>query len=104
VSTRIDFERSGGFAGIPLRASLSTQDLPPEQQREFEELIEASHFFELAPAIHSDHPGADRFQYRISVDSGQRSHTVVVDEAAITPGLRALVSWLQAWRKSHPQK
>ena len=37
---RIEFERSGGFAGISLKTSVDSRELPPDEAREFDELLD----------------------------------------------------------------
>ena len=59
------------------------------------DLVEAAHFFEQPAVLRSSVPGADRFQYRISVETGQLKHTVQVDEAAVPHQLQPLIAWLK---------
>ncbi|PKO22614.1 MAG: hypothetical protein CVU38_08495 [Chloroflexi bacterium HGW-Chloroflexi-1] len=88
---RITFERSGGFAGMRLRATVQTAALPAEEAREIEALVAAADFFNLPPILSAPRPGADRFQYEITVEDGARSHTVRVDEAAVPATLQPLL-------------
>jgi hypothetical protein len=92
---RIDFERSGGFAGISRTYSFSSDQMPAEEGRKVADLVEASGFFGLPPVIHATEPGADRFQYKITVESEQGSHTVQVDEGAVPSGLQPVISWMK---------
>lgn len=92
---KIRFERSGGFAGIPLQRNVSSDALPAEERNKLAELIETAHFFELPPLLRATEPGADRFQYKISVETEQGEHTVQVDEAAVPAPLQPLISWLR---------
>jgi|ERR1700694_1326632 len=96
---RIDFERSGGFTGIPLRHSINTEELPAGEQEKLAELIQAARFFDLPAVIRSTGPGADRFQYKISLDADEGKHTVEIDEAAVPSQLQPLIAWIQAARK-----
>ena len=59
------------------------------------ELVEAARFFELPAVMRSPAPGADRFQYKISVETGELAHTVQVDEAAVPAELQPLIAWLK---------
>ena len=36
---RIEFERSGGFAGVSLKTSVDSRAIPPDEVREFDELL-----------------------------------------------------------------
>ncbi len=90
---RIWFERSGGFAGRRLRGSLDSSSLPETQARHLTELLERSHFFDLPLKLESA-SGADRFSYKLTVETPSGSHTVEAGEAAIPPELRPLLDWL----------
>ena len=37
---RIEFERSGGFAGVSLKTSVDSRAIPPDEAREFDELLD----------------------------------------------------------------
>ena len=37
---RIEFERSGGFAGVSLKTSVDSRAIPPDEVREFDELLD----------------------------------------------------------------
>jgi len=92
---RVLVERSGGFAGISRTYSFSSDQVPVEDSQKVADLVEASGFFGLPPVIRGTEPGADRFQYRITVESGQGSHTVQVDEGAVPPGLQPVIAWMK---------
>jgi len=93
---RIDFQRTGGFAGLTLRKRLDSASLAPERLRELEQLLETSGFFDLPHELHPAEPAADRFQYRLTVERGGRSHTVQAADAAAPDSLRPLLDWLTA--------
>jgi len=92
---RIHFERSGGVAGIRLAHSVSSETLPAEEERKLAELLEAARFFELPGILRATEPGADRFQYKISVETKHGKHTIQVDEAAVPAQLQPLLAWLK---------
>ncbi len=96
---KIDFVRSGGFAGLRLAVNVDTQDLPDAEAALLEKLIRDSGFFDLAEHIKSPSGGADRFEYRLTVSEGGRSHTVTVSEAAVPEGLRPLIDRLTEMAK-----
>jgi hypothetical protein len=99
---KVEFERSGGFGGLNMSKSIDSGDLRPEDSKKLEDLIKNSNFFSLPEEISSPRIGADRFQYRITVEdenSGEK-HTVDVDEAAVPPTVKPLIQWLD----ERPQK
>jgi hypothetical protein len=88
------FERSGGFAGRKLEGSLDCSTLPRAQVRRLRELLDKSGFFDLPPVLQSDGAGADRFNYRVTVETEERKHTVEADETAMPEPMRPLLDFL----------
>jgi len=93
---RIHFERSGGLAGLRLQHEIDTASLSPAEAQEVTQMVNSAHFFELPPAIRAAQSGADRFRYKLSVDSGTQQHSIEVDDAAMPEDLRPLLRWLTA--------
>jgi hypothetical protein len=91
---QIHVERSGGIAGMRLSGDFDTATCSPEDRQQVESLLQATNFFALPESLRPAKPGADRFQYKITVQDGAKQHTVSLDDAAATPELRTLLSWL----------
>jgi hypothetical protein len=89
---RIEFTRSGGFAGMRLNGALDTKDIPEAEALELKQMVEAADFFNLPESMPSS--GADAFHYKISIESGNKTHTVEADERAMAPALMSLVTRL----------
>lgn len=89
---RIEFIRSGGIAGVTLKASVDTGKLPPAQGAELERLVRAIDFGRL-PRRPSG-PGADRFQYDLTILDGKRRQAVSFNEGQLTAEVRPLVNRL----------
>ncbi len=90
----IEFERTGGFAGLTLKKVIDLDKLPPEDANKLYQLVEASDFFKLPETIAAPRPSVDRFHYTVTVDESGKKHTVDVDEAAVPPTLKPLIQWL----------
>ena len=86
---RIAFERTGGFAGMTVSGEVDTASLPPEEAQALREMVDAAGVYDL-PARPSA-PGADRFQYTLTVEDEGRRHTVEVGEAGASDALLALL-------------
>ena len=72
---RIEFERSGGFANIPLRAEVAGDALDPRERAALDALLARE------PAGAAARAGApDRFQYDVTVVAGGRRHHVRLGE------------------------
>ena len=93
---RILLERTGGFAGVKLKATLDEESLPPRQAQHLRKLLEESRFFELPLRIEAPGSRPDRFQYRLTVENNNGVHTVQAAEEAVSPAMRALLDWLTA--------
>ncbi len=99
---RIQFVRSGGFAGMRLAGTIDTSTLSRDEAQALQTELDNAHFFEL-PAQLSEgsstggtgSPERDRYQYEITVEDGGKTHTVVAGESAIPGNLRPLVQHLE---------
>ena len=91
---RIHFERTGGFTGMPLSATLDTTMLPAEQKHLLQDSINAANFFDLPPRIAAPPQAADYYHYHVTVEDGGNRHTVDVDDIAASPELQTLLQQL----------
>ena len=90
---RINFERSGGFAGMRITTTVDTQSLPADQASELNQLVASSGFFNLPATIPST-GGADQYTYTVTISDQGRQHTVVVKDGSIPPALQPLLQRL----------
>ena len=89
---KISYRRTGGFAGMVMSFDLTTDTLPPEEADEIQDLVDTADFFSLPDVIPSDAPGADQFQYRLTVEADEQQHTVEVGDAAVPENLWPLLN------------
>ncbi|MBD2250913.1 protealysin inhibitor emfourin [Nostoc parmelioides] len=101
---RVLLERTGGFAGISKKINIDTSQLPQQQAEELSRLVTAANLFHI-PTLPSDgvpptvnyglNPtGGDRFQYQITLEDNGKTHTIIVNEAALPHSLKMLIEWL----------
>jgi hypothetical protein len=89
---QIGFERSGGFAGLTIGTDVDTADLPADEARELERLVEK---IEASGAGESAAAGKpDRFQYDLTIKRGTESRHVRLAEHELTAEGRELVKRL----------
>jgi hypothetical protein len=88
---KISFERSGGFAGLILATAIDTQTLSSAESEQIHQIMDVD-FFGLPKADSSSQP--DRFHYQITVEEGDRQHTVEFGESTMPDSLRPLVDWM----------
>ena len=97
---RINFERSGGFAGITLAATIDTATLPADQTSALQRLIDDAHFFNLPAKIPAPPQAADQFQYHVTIEAAGKRHTVDVGEGSASPALQELLQELTSLARS----
>jgi emfourin len=91
---RVDLVRSGGFAGIPVHASVDSATLPVEEASELAALLDRLDMADLAERATQPPRGADRFQYDLTIQRGAVRQHVSLAESAVPPDLRPLLTWL----------
>ena len=95
---RIQFETLGGFAyfpGLQRPIRIDTERLTTLQAGELESMVRAAHFFEQSDSVRPA-GAADYRSYRITVEDGEKSHTVQVVESTADHSLQALLAYLRA--------
>jgi hypothetical protein len=91
--TKIYFERTGGFMGRKVSATIDLDELPDDQAEALGELLDDADFFELPPDL--TRPAMpDAFTYNITVSSDERQHSVRVSDATVPDDLRPLLEEL----------
>jgi hypothetical protein len=78
-----------------MAAAADTETLAPNDAAHLRSLVEAADFFRLTPIMTGTTTRPDRFQYDITVEDGDRSHTVTVSESNVPSTLRPLLDWMQ---------
>ena len=90
---RIEFERSGGFAGVSLKTSVDSRAIQPDEAREFDELLDRIDVTTLADSSEAA-TQPDQFQYDLTIEhDGKREH-LTVRERDIPKELRPLLDRL----------
>jgi hypothetical protein len=95
---RVRFKMNGGFVYLPARSepvTIDTDDLPAEEAKELERLIEAAGFFELPETSPPPRGAADYLRYTISATTPEHSHTVQLTDPIEDPHVRGLVEYLE---------
>lgn len=100
---RIEFVRSGGFAGISVSATVSASELRPDERAAVDALLGR----EPAEGAVAGEP--DRFQYEVTVIAGEYRHRVQLGEREIDESVRPLIDCLErdakpVTRRSRPER
>jgi len=99
---QIEFERSGGFAGMSIRTSINTDVLPSADAKEIGQLVNSAEFFNL-PASTKKGPGADQFNYRLTIQVEDLVHTVETTDSTMPDNLKPLVNRLMTQARQRTQ-
>ena len=89
---KIEFKRSGGFAGISVRLALDSAALPPGEREALEALIARARFFELPERRSSVHP--DAFLYDLVIEREGRRHAICLGDRDAPAELKPLLERL----------
>jgi len=100
----IRMERSGGFAGMTLRAEIDSEQLDERERLALQGLVKTADFFNLPAHIEGPNVGADRFMYVISIEHGGISHTVDVSEGGMPEQLQPLVDRVTLLARRYPKQ
>jgi Emfourin len=97
---RVQFERTGGFTGIPLALELTESDLPEDQWQALQSAIQQAEFFQLPPKV-TGGGQPDRFTYQVTVETATQSHTVELGESGIPANVQPLIQQLNLLARTH---
>ena len=95
---RIQLNTDGGLVYFPPAnrpITVDTDELPPEEARELERLVEAAGFFDMPAVSEPPRGAADVIRYTISISSPERSHTVSFTDPVEDPDVQALLEYLE---------
>ena len=84
---------TGPIPGLSKPIVLDSNALPPQEAEEMRQLVTAAHFFELPVQQPKPQRGADYRSYTISIENGERYHSVQFTELVADPHLRNLLAF-----------
>jgi len=88
---KITFERSGGFTGFRLTATIVTDTLPADEAAELIQLVEAAQFFDLPHKLRPEWGVPDEYEYVVTIAADARAHTVETTDTGAPETLRPLL-------------
>jgi hypothetical protein len=100
---KIQFERSGGFTGMPVKVTVDTDFLPPETAHGFLEAFSAARFFELPEKLTFPAQASDQFVYTLTVDDEDRHHVVEMADTAVPNPLQPVLHALTLMARKQNQ-
>lgn len=101
---KIHFERSGGFAGMTMNVDIDPHALSSTEREVLMTHVSNAEFFALPTAIvDPSSTGADRYNYRITIESSDRTHTVECTDGSAPASLTPLLEWLNDSARRAPR-
>jgi hypothetical protein len=97
---KVQFVRTGGFAGMRLAATIDSSTLPADEAQALKTELETANFFSLPAQLTSPAGGADRFQYEITVEDGGKKHTIETGETSMPETLQPFVQHVELLARS----
>ena len=102
---KIHFERSGGFAGMTMNVDIDADSLSDTEREALMTHVSNAEFFALPSAIADPSTtGADRYNYRITIESNDRAHTVECTDGSAPASLAPLLDWLNSAARQAQRK
>jgi hypothetical protein len=96
----VSFTRTGGFAGTTISGGLDGRELPPDDSQTLRGLVEAADFFAQPATFEGTAGRADRFEWEVTVEAGDRRHTVRFTDGSEPAPMRELARFvLSAYRR-----
>jgi hypothetical protein len=93
---RIQFERTGGFAGMKLMGIIDSEQLPATEARQFNQLVEAARLLDMPERMADAKPimGADQFQYKLVIEAPQAQRIIYINDDLASRTMFSLLDWL----------
>jgi hypothetical protein len=101
---RIQFERTGGFAGIRFAADFKPDELPRDQSKELFDLLDDLDFGELPERMLDNGAVADGFSYTVTVETSKWKHTVNTGESSAPEKMQELLQLLNRITRNQMRK
>ena len=96
----IEVTRTGGLANLRRRVQVDTEELPAEQRDHVTSLVEGLDLDDLEQRSPLRGPGADRFEYDITITQGGREQHVFIEESRLSDDLQELLNLLFEGQRS----
>jgi hypothetical protein len=94
---KVSVVRGGGLAGLVETTTADSDRLGADDADSLRRKVAEARFFDLSesggPAARG---GADRFHYAVTVEDGDRAHTVRRSEPDLPETLGALIAWVSS--------
>lgn len=91
--TKINFKRTGGFAGREIDTDIDLNELPDTESQELKDLLFQTNFFQI-PQNLINRAIPDEYEYTVTVEAGNTHHTIQTSDSTAPESLRPLLDKL----------
>jgi hypothetical protein len=91
--TRIHFHRAGGVLGREIDAEIDLNEIPADEAQQLMQLIAGANFFKI-PQNMIAQAMDDEYEYTVTVEAGNTSHTIHTCDSNAPQSLRPLLEKL----------
>lgn len=96
----IQYERSGGFAGITTKIEFVSDSLPAAEVEQLEQMIVESDFLKFHANDSTRENATDQFSYKLTIEYNNERNTVELSETTIPESFRPLFNYLNQKARS----
>ena len=94
---KLSIVRGGGFSGLVITKTVSSDSLSPEDAETLRKKIDEADLFHGPTNLGGDQEKCpDSYGYLIELEDEGREHTVVFNEENLTGPVRSLISWVDS--------
>lgn len=94
---KLSLVRGGGFAGLVIAKTVTSDSLSPEDAETLREKVEEAGLSHGPTNLGGDREKyPDSYGYAITIEDEGRGHTVVFSEENLTEPVRSLISWVDS--------
>jgi hypothetical protein len=90
---KLSVVRAGGVSGIVSRTEVASGALKPEDAEALQNKVRESGILDMSAEPSQQRPVPDEFQYELTVEDGDRTHTVRAPEGELPQNVRSLITW-----------
>jgi hypothetical protein len=93
---KVSVVRGGGLAGLVQTTIADSETLAPEHAAQLRAKVDEAGFFGLPDNTGRSPGAADRFDYAVTVEDADRTHTVRRAESELPAAVQELIAWVNS--------
>ncbi len=99
---KITFRQTGGFAGLAKSIEIDCDEIPADEAKLLQSLLDQSGFFDLPEPVQRVMP--DEEQYFVEVEAVGRSRRITMNRSSVPDSLKPLIKYVAKRAKYEKRK